>query len=166
MELNKKEKLICGIAIVYNTPNLYFPRIASMFEGFSKKKISVSDTKINLVTAGNGPPLLLLHGYPQNHEMWHKVAPSLTKMFTLVITDLRGYGDSGIPEPDKDHYNYSKRATAKDQIEVMDFLGYPEFMVCGHDRGGRVAQRMTLDYPDKVLKICVGVFQILLVYMN
>ena len=126
-----------------------------MFEGFSKKKISVSDTKINLVTAGNGPPLLLLHGYPQNHVMWHKVAPSLTKMFTLVITDLRGYGDSGIPEPDKDHYNYSKRATAKDQIEVMDFLGYPEFMVCGHDRGGRVAHRMTLDYPDKVLKLCV-----------
>jgi len=126
-----------------------------MFEGFSKHKVAVSDTEINLVTAGKGPPLLLLHGYPQNHVMWHKVAPHLATMFTLVIPDLRGYGDSGIPKPGEDHYTYSKRAMGKDQVEVMDSFGYSQFMICGHDRGGRVAHRMTLDYPDKVLKLCV-----------
>ena len=126
-----------------------------MFEGFTRQRLTVSDTEINLVTAGDGPPLLLLHGYPQSHIMWHKVASRLAKKFTLVIPDLRGYGDSGIPESDDDHYNYSKRATAKDQVEVMELLGHTQFMVCGHDRGGRVAHRMTLDYPKKILKICV-----------
>ena len=126
-----------------------------MFKGFSGQKLAVSETEINLVSGGNGPPLLLLHGYPQSHVMWHKVAPSLAKNFTLVIPDLRGYGDSGIPQPDDQHYNYSKRATARDQAEVMDALGYSQFMVCGHDRGGRVAHRMTLDYPEKILKLCV-----------
>jgi haloacetate dehalogenase len=127
----------------------------AMFEGFSEKKLVVSETEINLVTAGSGPPLLLLHGYPQSHVMWHKVAVKLAESFTLVIPDLRGYGDSGIPKSDEKHYNYSKRATAKDQVEVMEALGHKQFMVCGHDRGGRVAHRMTLDYPDKVLKLCV-----------
>lgn len=126
-----------------------------MFEGFTRQKIKVSETEINLVTAGNGPPLLLLHGYPQSHIMWHKVAPRLAENFTLVIPDLRGYGDSGIPDSNDDHYSFSKRATAKDQVEVMESLGHNQFMVCGHDRGGRVAHRMTLDHPDKVLKICV-----------
>jgi len=126
-----------------------------MFSSFIKEKIKVSGTDINLVRGGEGPPLLLLHGYPQSHVMWHKVAPKLAKQFTLVISDLRGYGDSGKPPSDDDHFNYSKRATARDQVEVMSKLGHDHFMVAGHDRGGRVGHRMAIDYSDKVNKLCV-----------
>ena len=103
-----------------------------MFSSFIKEKIEVSGTDINLVRGGEGPPLLLLHGYPQSHVMWHKVAPKLATKFTLVISDLRGYGDSGKPSSDDDHFNYSKRVTARDQVEVMLKLGYHRFMVAGH----------------------------------
>ena len=126
-----------------------------MFSSFIKEKIKVSGTDINLVRGGEGPPLLLLHGYPQSHVMWHKVAPKLAKQFTLVISDLRGYGDSGKPPSDDDHFNYSKRATARDQVEVMSKLGHDHFMVAGHDRGARVGHRMAIDYSDKVNKLCV-----------
>ena len=126
-----------------------------MFSSFIKEKIEVSGTDINLVRGGEGPPLLLLHGYPQSHVMWHKVAPKLATQFTLVISDLRGYGDSGKPSSDDDHFNYSKRVTARDQVEVMLKLGYHRFMVAGHDRGARVGHRMAIDYRDNVKKLCV-----------
>lgn len=104
---------------------------------------------------GNGPPLLLLHGYPQTHVMWHKVAPLLAKDFTIIATDLRGYGDSSKPPGGTDHSGYSKRAMAQDQVEVMSRLGYETFFVAGHDRGGRVAHRMALDQTDRVVKLAL-----------
>lgn len=126
-----------------------------MFEGFESKRITTKGTEINVKVAGNGPPLLLLHGYPQTHIIWHKIAPRLTENFTVVVTDLRGYGDSGKPESDAEHTPYSKRAMAADQVEVMFSLGFNRFSVVGHDRGGRVAHRMVRDYPDRIDKISV-----------
>ena len=121
-----------------------------MFEGFSKAQIETSGTTINLVHKGNGPGLLLLHGYPQSHVMWHKTAPSLAEHFTVVAPDLRGYGDSGKPPSDGDLSVYCKRTTARDQVEVMGELGFDEFHLVGHDRGARVGHRMALDHPDRV----------------
>ncbi|MGE4611075.1 MAG: alpha/beta hydrolase [Paracoccaceae bacterium] len=126
-----------------------------MFEGFESKHIATSGTEINVKVRGDGPPLLLLHGYPQTHVIWHKIAPRLSEKFTVVVTDLRGYGDSGKPASDAEHSPYSKRAMAADQVEVMSALGYERFSVVGHDRGGRVAHRMVRDYPDRVEKIAV-----------
>lgn len=125
----------------------------SFFPGFEKKNITTSEAVINLVVGGQGPPLLLLHGYPQSHIIWHKVAPALAKKFTIVATDLRGYGDSSKPPTDAQHMPYSKRAMAKDQVEVMEALGFPTFSVIGHDRGARVAHRMALDYQDNVTQL-------------
>ena len=124
-----------------------------LFPDFKSKKIKTSEAEINLVIGGQGPPLLLVHGYPQSHIMWHKVSPVLAKKFTVVATDLRGYGDSSKPKTDETHYPYSKRAMAKDQVEVMEQLGFDTFMVIGHDRGARVAHRMALDYPEKIEKL-------------
>jgi len=101
---------------------------------------------------GSGPPLLLLHGYPQTHVIWHKIAPSLAESFTVVATDLRGYGDSSKPDGGRNHVNYSFRAMAKDQVAVMESLGYSQFLAAGHDRGARVIHRMALDTPDRVQK--------------
>ncbi len=126
-----------------------------MFEGFAKKRVRVSAGEINLVSGGAGAPLLLLHGYPQTHAMWHKIAPVLAKSFTVVCADLRGYGDSVKPPSADDHAPYSKRAMAQDQVEAMAALGFSRFGVAGHDRGGRVAHRLALDHPDKVGKIAV-----------
>ncbi|MDJ0950565.1 MAG: alpha/beta hydrolase [Alphaproteobacteria bacterium] len=126
-----------------------------MFEGFSQAKIDVSGATINLVRGGEGPPLLLLHGYPQSHVIWHKIAPRLAEDFTVIATDLRGYGDSSKPEGGSDHETYSKRAMAQDQIEVMETLGFSRFFVAGHDRGGRVTHRMALDHPERVLRWAV-----------
>lgn len=126
-----------------------------MFEGFKEQRIEVSGAEINLVRGGDGPPLLLLHGYPQTHAMWHKVAPRLAENFTVVATDLRGYGDSSKPAGGEDHAGYSKRAMAQDQVEVMDRLGFDSFSVAGHDRGGRVTHRMALDHPERVEKLAV-----------
>ncbi len=117
--------------------------------------MEVNGASINLVKGGDGPPLLLLHGYPQTHVMWHKVAPQLAEDFTVVATDLRGYGDSSKPEGGEDHGEYSKRTMAQDQVEVMDRLGFESFHVAGHDRGGRVAHRMVLDHPERVEKLAV-----------
>ncbi len=122
-----------------------------MFEGFSRSKIETSGTTINLVHGGQGPALLLLHGYPQTHAMWHKVAPTLAEHFTVVATDLRGYGDSGKPASDGDLSVYCKRTTAQDQVEVMSRLGFEAFHLVGHDRGARVGHRLALDHPDRVL---------------
>ena len=126
---------------------------ASFFPNFKRQKIQTSETEINLVIGGEGPPLLLIHGYPQSHIMWHKVAPTLAKKFTVVATDLRGYGDSGKPQTDEQHTPYGKRAMAKDQVEVMKALGFDTFRVLAHDRGARVAHRMALDYPEKIEKL-------------
>lgn len=126
-----------------------------MFEGFKTARIRTTGVDIHLVHGGDGPPLLLLHGFPQTHVCWHKVASGLAKDFTVVIPDLRGYGDSGKPPGGGDHGAYSKRIMAQDQIEVMDALGFERFFVAGHDRGGRVAHRMALDHPGRVLRLAV-----------
>ncbi len=126
-----------------------------MFDGFDKRRIETSGATINLVTGGSGPPLLLLHGWPQSHVMWHKAAPRLAEDFTVVVADLRGYGDSSKPESDDAHLVYSKRATAQDQVEVMEALGFKQFFLAGHDRGGRVGHRMALDHGDRLLKLAV-----------
>ena len=124
-----------------------------MFEGFTRKQISTSGATINLVQGGNGPPLLLLHGYPQTHVLWHKMAPLLARDFTVVAPDLRGYGDSGKPAGDPAHATYAKRAMAQEQVEVMQALGFETFRVMGHDRGARVAHRLTLDHPQCVQRL-------------
>jgi len=126
-----------------------------MFPNFETFTIQTSGAKIHGVKKGDGPPLLLLHGYPQTHVIWHKIAPALAEHFTLIATDLRGYGDSSKPEGGTDHVNYSKREMAIDQVEVMKYLGYDRFYVAGHDRGGRVAHRMALDHPEKVLRLAI-----------
>ncbi|MBM4254974.1 MAG: alpha/beta hydrolase [Deltaproteobacteria bacterium] len=126
-----------------------------MFEGFERIQITASGATINVLKGGNGTPVLLLHGYPQTHVMWHKIAPRLAKDFSLVLPDLRGYGDSSKPPDGQDHFGYSKRATAQDQVEVMEQLGFKQFAVVGHDRGGRVAHRMALDHPERVTKLAI-----------
>ena len=126
-----------------------------MFEGFELATIDVGEAAIRVRRGGSGPPLLLLHGNPQTHLMWHAVAPRLARDFTVVATDLRGYGDSSKPPTTPDHAPYSKRAMALDQIAVMRRLGFERFFVAGHDRGGRCAYRMALDHPERVLKLAV-----------
>ena len=126
-----------------------------MFEGFAHKRIKTSVTEIALVQGGNGPPLLLVHGYPQTHVIWHKVAPRLAQRFTLVAPDLRGYGASGKPPTDAEHRPYSKRAMALDLVEVMTALGFDRFDIVGHDRGARVTYRLALDHPDRVRRAAI-----------
>jgi haloacetate dehalogenase len=124
-----------------------------MYDGFSAERVKTSGAEIALVQGGNGPPLLLIHGFPQTHAIWHKVAPQLAKHFTLVIPDLRGYGASSKPTTDKEHLTYSKRAMALDMIEVMQALGFDRFDVAGHDRGARVTYRLALDHPERVRRV-------------
>ena len=121
-----------------------------MFEGFDQRDIATTATSIRVRIGGAGPPLLLLHGYPQTHAMWHRVAPALAERCTVVCADLRGYGDSGRPASDPEHAAYSKRATAQDMVEVMTDLGFARFSLAGHDRGGRVAHRLALDHPERL----------------
>ena len=127
----------------------------ALFPGFERKQIQVSGANINLVHAGRGPALLLLHGYPQTHVIWHRIAPRLAQHFTVVASDLRGYGDSSKPAGLSDHSNYAKRAMALDQVEAMRALGHERFFLVGHDRGGRVAHRLALDHPQCVRKLAV-----------
>jgi haloacetate dehalogenase len=124
--------------------------MADFFPGFEQRRIRTSGAEINLVTGGSGPPLLLLHGYPETHAMWRKVAPRLAQDFTLVIPDLRGYGDSSKPPSTPDHAAYSKRALAQDQVETMAALGHERFRVAGHDRGARVTHRLLRDHPERI----------------
>ena len=126
-----------------------------MFDGFERKTIETANATIHLVKGGRGAPVLLLHGYPQTHVMWHKIAPRLAEDFSLVIPDLRGYGDSSKPPDGENHFGYSKRATAQDQVDVMTQLGFKQFAVVGHDRGGRVAHRLALDHAERVTKLAV-----------
>ncbi len=126
-----------------------------MFEGFETSRIDAGGASILTRHGGSGPPLLLLHGNPQTHVMWHRVAHRLAEDFTVVATDLRGYGDSSKPDSTSDHAPYSKREMALDQLAVMNHLGFERFFVCGHDRGGRTAYRMALDHPERVLRLAV-----------
>jgi haloacetate dehalogenase len=126
-----------------------------MFPGFARQRIPTRDTEIHLRIGGSGPPVLLIHGYPQTHVTWHKVAPQLAESFTVVVPDLRGYGDSAAPEPDPQHVVYSKRAMAQDLVEVMTSLGFEQFCLAGHDRGGRVAYRLALDHHTRVKRLAV-----------
>jgi len=121
-----------------------------MFEGFEERRLTVEDAEIYLLVGGDGPPLLLLHGYPQTHATWRLVAPALARHFTLVIPDLRGYGESRGPAADPEGRHYSKRAMAGDMLAAMDALGFRQFHLAGHDRGGRVAYRLCLDRPERV----------------
>jgi haloacetate dehalogenase len=125
-----------------------------MFEGFQQRQIDNGEVTINLRMAGNGPPLLLLHGYPQTHVMWHKIAPQLAEQFTVVVPDLRGYGDSSKPAAGENHVGYSKRQMALDLVHVMTTLGFETWGVAGHDRGARVSYRMALDHPDRIERLC------------
>jgi haloacetate dehalogenase len=126
-----------------------------VFDGFTTEDVDTGEAVIHLRRGGSGPPVLLLHGYPQTHAMWHLVAPLLAGGFTVVAPDLRGYGDSSKPPTTPDHEPYSKRAWARDQVAVMKRLGFDRFAVAGHDRGARCAYRMALDHPDRVERVAV-----------
>ena len=127
-----------------------------MFEGFSSDLIDVGGgMQIFSRVKGSGPPLLLLHGYPQTHVCWHKIAEPLAEHFTVVVTDLRGYGASSKPADGPAHVTYSKRSMADDQVRAMASLGFERFYLAGHDRGGRVAHRLALDHSDRVLRLAV-----------
>jgi haloacetate dehalogenase len=126
-----------------------------MFEGFESGTFPVGGTAVFARHAGSGPPVLLLHGFPQTHVMWAAVAPVLAEAFTVVCADLRGYGQSGTPPSDDRHAAYSKRAMAQDMVELMQHLGHARFSVAGHDRGGRVAYRLALDHPERVSALAV-----------
>ena len=129
------------------------PELADLFPGFASHWIDTAVGKMFARSGGNGPPLLLLHGYPQSNVMWHCVAPALAARFTLVIADLPGYGASAAPAADKAHAPYDKRSMAKIMIEVMQALGHARFRLAGHDRGGRVGYRLALDHPDRVERL-------------
>ncbi len=129
--------------------------LPDLFPGFDARSFRTRGAEVFARLGGDGPPLVLLHGYPQTHAMWHRMAPELAKSFTLVIPDLRGYGSSSIPGDSHDHFTYSKRAMAQDVCDVMDALGHREFLICGHDRGGRAAYRLALDEPARVLRLAV-----------
>jgi len=129
--------------------------VVEHFPGFESFRIETSGATINGVKGGKGPPLLLLHGWPQTLAEWHIVAPLLAKDFTVIATDLRGYGDSSKPAEGTNHSGYSKREMARDQVEVMEKLGHKKFLLVGHDRGGRVAHRLTLDHAERVQKLAV-----------
>jgi haloacetate dehalogenase len=131
------------------------PPPSGLFPGFEPRRIRTAGAEIHCVVGGRGPPMLLLHGYPQTHAMWHRLAPRLAEEFTVVCSDLRGYGDSAKPAGGERHVNYSKRELAADQVEVMRALGFPRFRLAGHDRGARVAHRLCLDHPSAVERVAV-----------
>ena len=126
-----------------------------LFPGFSSRFFDIDDVTLHARTGGSGPPLVLLHGYPETHAAWHKVAPELARGFTVVLPDLRGYGRSGCAPDDFEHRAYSKRTMAVDVAQLMNLLGFSRFAVMGHDRGGRVAYRLALDQPALVERLVI-----------
>jgi pimeloyl-ACP methyl ester carboxylesterase len=129
--------------------------MTGLLDDFTRAEVGTGETTIFLRSHGSGPPILLLHGFPQTHLMWRGVAPLLAHDFTIVCADLRGYGKSGCPPGAPDHAPYAKRAMARDMVAVMERLGFSRFSVAGHDRGGRVGYRMALDHPDRVKRLAV-----------
>ncbi len=130
------------------------PSLALLFPGFEQRRIEVEpDVQVNAIIGGSGPPLLLLHGHPQTLAIWHKVASKLAQRFTVVATDLRGYGDSSKPSGNSDHANYAKRVMARDQVAVMRSLGFERFDLLAHDRGARVVHRLAVDHPEAVSRL-------------
>ena len=133
--------------------------MSTWFEGFESRRFEVNGVQIHArvptTPRGSKPALLLLHGFPQTHALWQRVAQQLKHDYWIVLPDLRGYGDSAKPAGLPDHSNYSKRTMAQDVVDVMDQLACPHFFLCGHDRGGRVAHRLALDHAEKVRKLCV-----------
>jgi haloacetate dehalogenase len=126
-----------------------------MLDGFRPSRVAVGDAELFVTVGGSGPPLVCLHGYPQSHLTWRKVAPLLAERYTVVLPDLRGYGASSIPVSDEKHLNYSKRTMARDIVALMEKLGYARFLLAGHDRGARVAYRLALDAPERVAAVAV-----------
>ena len=129
--------------------------VRDLLPGFATHTIPTDGARIHVRTAGSGPPLLLLHGFPQTSAIWHKLAPALAKRFTVVAPDLRGYGSSSRPADGDNHAGHSKRAMARDQVEVMRTLGFERFAVVGHDRGGRVTWRLATEHPERVTRAAV-----------
>jgi len=138
-----------------NAPGGPTAKPEAFFPGFSAEMVQTNGTTIHVLRKGAGRPLLLLHGYPETHVTWHKVAPELAGQFSVVVPDLRGYGDSGKPPDGERHENYSFRAMAQDQVDVMQHYGHKRFLVAAHDRGARVAHRLCLDHPERVEKVCL-----------
>ena len=130
------------------TAGLPASNAGGFFPDFSTEMVETSGTTIHVLRKDTGRPLLLLHGYPETHLTWHKVAPQLAEQFSVVVPDLRGYGDSGKPQGGERHENYSFRAMAQDQVDVMRHYGHERFLVVAHDRGARVAHRLCLDHPE------------------
>jgi haloacetate dehalogenase len=126
-----------------------------LFPGFRSQYVQTTGASIRVLTNGDGQPLLLLHGHPETHVCWHKIAGRLAREYSVVIPDLRGYGDSSKPDGGERHVNYSFRAMAQDQIETMRHFGHEHFFVAGHDRGARVAHRLCIDHPESVRKVCL-----------
>ena len=129
--------------------------MTDFFPGLDRRAVETSGARINLPTGGHGPPLLLLHGYPQTHLMWRKLAPRLAAEFTVFVPDLRGYGDSSKPPAGPDNAGYAKRALSQDQVETMAALGFDRFFVAGHDRGARVAHRLALDHAERIERLAL-----------
>ena len=161
-----RRELLQKTALVAGTAALVASRVSAQAEdqtawkkmfppGFRNERIKTSGAEINAVIGGSGPPLLLFHGAPDSLITWRLIAPDLAKDYTLVMCDLRGYGDSSRPEDKPDHSQQSKRPMALDGVEVMEHLGFRQFRMVGHDRGGRVGRRMAIDHPDRVLKLAV-----------
>jgi haloacetate dehalogenase len=162
--LSRRRFLIAGAATAlssqFTNSKGEAPGTASMlkrrfFPGFSSETIETTGANIHVLTKGSGPPLLLLHGYPEFHLTWHKVAPQLAEQFSVVVPDLRGYGYSGKPEDGERHENYSFRSMAQDQVDVISHYGHQRFSVLAHDRGARVTHRLCLDHPESVEKACL-----------
>src|SRR5258705_11413402 len=160
------KSMALGMAPIFTGTSLSSPEVtaeplsaqqgpAEFFTGFKRDQIKTSGTTINTVYGGKGSPLLLLHGIPETHILWRKVAPLLEQDYFLVIPDLRGYGDSGKPPGGADHFGYSKRAMAQDMVEVMKHLGFEKFAVVGHDRGGRASHRLALDHPAGLTQLVI-----------
>jgi haloacetate dehalogenase len=147
--------LVRPVSAQSKTAGLPAARDSEFFPGFSTETVETSGTTIHVLRKGTGRPLLLLHGYPETHLTWHKVAPKLAEQFTVVVPDLRGYGDSGKPQDGERHENYSFRAMAQDQVNVMRHYGHERFLVAAHDRGARVAHRLCLDHAESVEKACL-----------